>query len=59
LFDRKSTGCVAVIPDARKASDKESRAKPTLFCPWIPDRAFGPSGMTRANAKNKKKKKKE
>ncbi|KAF2992570.1 hypothetical protein MJC1_00148 [Methylocystis sp. MJC1] len=32
----------AVIPDARKASDRESRAKPTLFPLWISGLASSP-----------------
>jgi hypothetical protein len=40
-----------VIPDARKARDRESRAKPAVLDRlWIPGQAFGLPGMTgRAN----------
>jgi hypothetical protein len=37
-----------VIPDARKARDRESRARPAyLNLPWIPGQAFGLPGMTK------------
>jgi len=39
--------CSAVIPDARNARDRESRAKPAfLDWLWIPGQAFGLPGMT-------------
>lgn len=40
-----------VIPGARKARDRESRAEPVVLnWLWIPGQAFGPPGMTgRAN----------
>jgi hypothetical protein len=36
-----------VIPDGRKAADREIQEPPQVLEHWIPGQTFGPPGMTR------------
>jgi hypothetical protein len=49
--DARLGACLDVIPDARAARDRESRTcRSFANLLWIPDQAFGLSGMTLENA---------